>query len=313
MRIALTGATGFAGKLILSELKIAKHEIKTLARQPERLDQTQAEIIKGDLSDAAALALLVANAEVVVHVAGAISAHNRAGYFATNLNGTKKLYEAARQAKAERFVFVSSISAREPKLSHYAASKAAAEHFLLGQTSGPKVLILRPSAIYGPGDKATLPLLKALQSHFAILPGRASARFSLIHVEDFARVVADAAFSDASGIFEVDDLGGGHTWADLAKINRDITGQPQKQIHAPKPLAHTVAAFAELFGAVWGKPSMTNRGKVAELYHSDWVVRGANWPRDNPIGLAEGYADTLRWYIQEGWLPAKSQIVRKRV
>ena len=311
MRIALTGATGFAGKIILQELLLENHVIAALARNPTHLKNTAITIVPGDLADKTALAELVKNAECVVHVAGAISAHNRAGYFKANLDGTKLLYEAAKSAGARRFVYVSSITAREPLLSHYAASKAAAEHFLLGQREGPEVLILRPSAIYGPGDKATLPLLKALQSNFAILPGRALSKFSLIHVKDFACVVAAAATSNAAGVLEVDDLSGGHTWADLVKFNRDIIGLPQKTAYAPKALAKTVAAGAELFAMFTLKPSITNRGKVAELYHTDWVARGTNWPRVNPIGLRQGYEETLNWYIHEGWLQNKSENRRK--
>ncbi len=307
MRIALTGATGFAGRIILQELLLENHAITALARKPEQLSNNGITVVQGDLADLAALAQLVEKADCVVHVAGAIAAHNRADYFKVNLDGTKLLYAAAKNAGAKRFVYISSITAREPLLSHYAASKAAAEHFLMGQNDGPDVLILRPSAIYGPGDKATLPLLKALQSNFAILPGRATAKFSLIHVQDFARVVAAAAPSKAVGILEVDDMGGGHMWADLIKVNREMTGFPQKTVYAPKAMAKTVAACAELYGMIARQPSMTNRGKVTELYHSDWVAKGANWPRDNPIGLRQGYEDTWKWYVQAGWLQNKTQ------
>jgi nucleoside-diphosphate-sugar epimerase len=313
MKIALTGATGFAGKLILAELEAVGHSISVLMRNPTTVSQQNIKTIKGDLADDTALVRLAAGADVVIHVAGAITASNRAGYFEVNLEGTKRLYAAAEKANCRRFVYISSITAREPMLSDYAASKAAAEHFLLGQFHGPEIVILRPCAIYGAGDKATLPLLKALQSNLAIVPGRATARFSLIHVQDFARVVSAAAISDATGVFEVDDLSGGHTWQDLADANRNVTGNPQKVIYAPKALAASFAACAEVLGLVTGKPTMTNRGKVAELYHQDWVARGANWPRTNALGLSEGYFETLQWYIKEGLLPNKPQIDRKQV
>jgi nucleoside-diphosphate-sugar epimerase len=312
MKIALTGATGFVGNFIVPELLAVKHKIKALARQPAALCNQGLEVIKGDLADETALAKLVENVDVVIHVAGAISERNRAGYFAANLAGTKRLYDASQKANCRRFIYVSSITAREPGLSHYAASKAAAEQFLLGQKGGPQVIIMRPSAIYGPGDRSTLPLLKTLQSHFAIVPGNAASRFSLIHARDFAQVVVSAAASNATGVLEVDDMAGGHTWQDLANANRAITGMPQKLIYAPKLLALTVATYAELVGSITTKPSITNRGKVTELYHQDWVARGQNWPRDNPIRLAEGLAETLRWYVEAGWLPNKFETVRKQ-
>jgi nucleoside-diphosphate-sugar epimerase len=311
-RIALTGATGFAGGPIVAALLKAGSDVRALVRSP-RAGQfaDDVHIVQGDLENNAALLDLVYGANTVVHVAGAISALNEVDYFRVNLGGTRNVFEAAIASGVRRFVYVSSITARLPEISAYAASKRAAEDFLQNTKADIEVVILRPSAIYGPGDKATLPLLAALQKRVAVLPGKASARFSLVHVSDFAAVVADAAQGSAKGVFEIDDMSGGHDWAELATISEKLNGLPQHVRYLPKGLVSLVAFGAEIGSYLKGQAGMVNRGKVRELYHDDWVVRGANWPRENPIGLHEGLGETLHWYQSNGWLPEPKRNVRR--
>jgi nucleoside-diphosphate-sugar epimerase len=303
-RIALTGATGFAGGPILSALLAAGNDVTVLVRRPrDGQFPSSVKVVTGDLEDVAALNSFVSGADVVAHVAGAITALSESQYFKVNLTGTKNLFEASMTAGVSRFVYVSSLAARMPAISPYAASKRAAEDYLQTVKTEMDVVILRPSAVYGPGDKATLPLLAALQKRIALLPGKASARFSLVHVEDFAAVVAQAVASKAHGLFEIDDMSGGYGWAELAAINFRQSGMPQHVTYLPRGLVSLVAIGAEIGTFFTGLPGMVNRAKVRELYHEDWVVRGANWPRSNPIGLAEGLAETLNWYRNKGWLP----------
>jgi nucleoside-diphosphate-sugar epimerase len=303
-RIALTGASGFAGGPILSALRAAGHDVTVLVRRP-RDGQFPAgvKVVSGDFENKSALTDFVRGADTVVHVAGAIAALTEAQYFKVNFAGTKNVFEAAMDADVTRLVHVSSLAARMPGISPYAASKRAAEDYLHSVKSDIDIVILRPSAIYGPGDKATLPLLAALQKRVALMPGKASARFSLVHVADFAAVVADAVISDARGLFEIDDMSGGHSWAELAEISLKQCGVPQHITYLPKALVWLVALGAEVGTFFTGLPGMVNRAKVRELYHDDWVVRGANWSRANPTGLAQGLTETLEWYRREGWLP----------
>ena len=310
-RVALTGASGFAGGPILAELLQARHQLKVLSRRPTQGQfDSNVVVVKGDLEDHSALNALVADVDVVVHVAGAISSVDESGYFKINFGGTRNVFEAAVRAGVKRFVNVSSMAARNPELSAYAASKRAAEDFLVTRQSEMEILTLRPSAIYGPGDKATLPLLASLQKTLAAIPGQSKARFSLVHVSDFARVVCAAATGAATGVLEIDDMGGGHDWHELAALNRLINGKPSRLFFLPKTLVTGVALISEFSASLTGQSGMVNRGKVNELYHGDWVARGAGWPRDNPIGLAQGLTETVTWYRAQGWLPPLKQAVR---
>jgi nucleoside-diphosphate-sugar epimerase len=309
LKIGLTGATGFAGPFVLAELLAAGHKVNALVRRPREFEGAVTSI-RGSLDEASSLAPLVAGSDVVVHVAGAISSINENNYFRINYAGTKALYEAALAAGTRRFVFVSTLAARVPEVSAYAASKRAAEDFLQSRNDGMEIVILRPSAVYGPGDKATLPLIRALQSRVAILPGRAGGRFSLVHAGDLGKVIAAAAADKSTGLFEVDDGAGGYDWAALSAANTAITGRPSRLIFMPKPVALGGAFAIECLAALNGGAAMANRGKVHELYQPDWVVRGRVWPDQKFRSLEQGLQETLQWYWQAGWLKPPAQRVR---
>ncbi len=308
IRVALTGATGFSGSFILPQLLAAGHDVVALARKPEVLAGKCANIVAGDLSDEAALAKLVEGADVVLHVGGATSAKSRKEYFDVNLEGTKRLFLAARRAHVPRFVYVSSLTAREPQLSDYGASKAAAEQFLLPHDDDDfDVLVLRPPAIYGPGDASSLPLFKAVLSRTAYFPGRKGGRFSLLYVGDFAKVVCESVDASAHAIFELDDQSFGYSWEDLATVARKLYGTPNKIVHLPHGLTLAVARVAELASGISGRPAFTTRQKLAEVYHPDWVAKGWIWPVAKPVKLEQGMAQTVAWYRAQGWLKPEAE------
>ena len=311
LRVALTGGTGFSGSYILPQLLAAGYDVVALARKPEVLAGTCCKVIAGDLSNEAALAELVEGADVVLHVGGATSAQSRLDYFEVNVEGTKRLFRLARAAHVNRFVYVSSLTAREPELLDYGASKAAAEQFLLAHDDDDcDVLILRPPAIYGPGDRAALPLFKLLQSRLAVVPGRKTSRFSLLHVSDFAKVVCDSVENKSHGIFELDDQTVGYTWADLLATSAALTGKPAHVVYAPYTVLNAAAGVAEAIAKLTGKRALATRQDIAKIYHQDWVVNGWLWPIAKPVKLHEGFAQTLQWYQQQGWLPPRNERVR---
>ena len=305
--MALTGATGFTGSFVLPQLLAAGHEVVALARKPEVLAGKCAHVIAGDLADGGALDELVSGADVVLHMGGAVAAKNRAAFFDINVEGTKRLFLAARAAQVKRFVFISSLTARQPQLSDYGASKAAAEQYLLPfDDEDCDVLILRPPAIYGPGDMATLPIFKALQASLALVPGKAQSRFSLLYVSDFAKVACESVDATAHGIFELDDQSMGYEWSDLVRVNRAVTGYPRRVLQLPQALVHAYAAMGEVAGRLKNEPPIISRQKVATAYHGDLVANGWIWPIAQPVKLEQGLAQTLEWYWQHGWLPRKN-------
>jgi nucleoside-diphosphate-sugar epimerase len=303
MRIALTGATGFVGKALLPLLSEAGHEVVVLVRKPSAKLGSSVRIVQGGLQDEDALRKFTTSVDLVVHVAGVVSAVNRQAFFAANVEGTVALVKAARENKVKRFVHVSSLAAREPNLNYYGESKAAAETALQDFAKDFSLAILRPAAVYGPGDTATLPLLKSLLSATAIIPGTTSARFGMVHVRDVARLLVEAASSNAAGTFEVDDGSGGHSWPELIDVTRQAFGLPNRVIYIPRGLAMTLGVGGDVIAQLRGKPSLLGRGQLRQIYHADWRVSGATWPMQNFIPLSQGLPETIRWYQAQGLLP----------
>ncbi|HUR43217.1 MAG TPA: NAD-dependent epimerase/dehydratase family protein [Aestuariivirga sp.] len=314
-KIAITGATGFAGRHAVAELLRRGHSLAALVRDPKRAGlPSGVDIVVGHLEDADALARLVRGADAVIHLGAVLAARPR-DYFRYNSFATRALAEIAVKADVKRFVFASSLAAREDALSHYGASKFAAEQSLRHLINGSlNTIILRAPAIYGPGDRATLPLIQQLTGRVAVIPGKREQRFSLLYVKDFARLIADAVDGGMTGLYEVSDgRPGGYRWVDLIKVAQATEGKMIRAVYVPKPVAAGVALFANVLAQVTGKAGTINPGKVRELYHDDWVAHGQQLTPIDAVDFSRGFPETLAWYRASGWLPPRGDTTRSSV
>ena len=301
MRIALTGATGFVGGHVVDAVLAAGHQVVALTRRPQEA-RKGVEWVAGSLEDGASLTKLAKSADAMIHVAGVISATERGGFEQGNVVGTGAALGAAEVAGVARFVHVSSLAAREPGLSRYGASKARSEKLVV--TSPLSYAIIRPPAVYGPGDRETLELFKMAAKGLLVLPPKA-ARLSLIHVGDLARLLvalADPATPGAT--FEPNDgRVGGWSQAEFGAALGNAVGRKPFLIHAPA-LLMKLAALADR--AARGKRAKLTPDRAAYFAHPDWVADPA---RAVPSGLwqpridtVQGLADTAAWYRAAGWL-----------
>ena len=306
--IAITGATGFAGRHVITELLAQGHTIRALVRDPALAKMPEAVVVvSGDLHSEMALTRLLDGADAVVHLAGVLAAVRDHDYFRVNAHGTLALAEVAIRLGIKRFVHVASLAARQPQLSAYAASKRAGEDAIAALADKLNAIIIRPSAVYGPGDRGTLPLIKELTQRIAFIPGRRDARFSLIHAGDLARLIVSSVSSDQGGLHEVSDgTIGGYGWSNLIAVAETLHGASIKPVFLPYGVPTAVAIAAETVARLTGKPGMVNRGKVRELYHRDWVCRTGLLTVDDPITFAAGFPETVAWYRKAGWLPQDS-------
>ncbi|WP_277211886.1 NAD-dependent epimerase/dehydratase family protein [Isoptericola croceus] len=208
MRIAVTGASGFVGGAVARDAVARGDEVWTFSRGPAGVDGARHrrwDLTGGPLPDPP-------DVDVVVHAGAAVSdwcspevAH------AVNVVGTRAVRETF---GAARFVhissgsvydpFVPSVRAREPEapvdryLEPYGRTKAAAERYLVDDAARHRgrgeVVILRPHAVYGPGDGTLLPRIEAAaRGGVVVLPGGGRARQSLTHVETLVEAVRAAA------------------------------------------------------------------------------------------------------------------------
>ena len=301
--VAITGATGFVGQALIERALGAGLEVRALARreQPAREGVVW---IKGDLADTRALARLMKGAEAVLHVAGVINAPDPAGFEQGNVTGTLNVIEAARKAGVPRLLFVSSLSAREPKLSAYGASKAKAEKLV--KASGLDWTIVRPPAIYGPRDREIFELFRIARWGLLPMPPK-EGRASLIHVDDLARLLialVPQARNTAHKVFEPDDgRPGGWSHYELARAIGWAMGKRPFVLHLSERMLGRIARVdARLRG---GKAKLT-ADRVGYMCHPDWVVRErARVPLrlwQPAIETRVGLKATAEWYRAQRWL-----------
>ncbi|HFC04956.1 MAG TPA: NAD-dependent epimerase/dehydratase family protein, partial [Rhizobiales bacterium] len=264
--VAVTGATGFVGGHLLASLRATGRPVRVLVRDPAKFDNidTNTEVVTGDLDDRAALARLVAGCGAVIHCAGAIAALDRQGFLAVNQTGAANVAKAAVEAGVKRFVLVSSLAAREAHLSDYAASKKAGEEMVKDIVAAENLAIVRPPAVYGPGDRATLPLIKALTGWRAILPGRKDQRISLIFVKDLAAALVRLADSEqAGGPFEIDDgRARGYSFKDITQLAGEAQGRKIGLTLLPRTLVALAGFGAGMVSKLTGKVFILSPAKV---------------------------------------------------
>ncbi|MCJ7420806.1 NAD-dependent epimerase/dehydratase family protein [Sphingomicrobium astaxanthinifaciens] len=300
--LAVTGATGFVGSRLL---EIATRGGLTLTCLTRRLQPERPGVrwIQGDLHDAPALAQLCEGARAVIHIAGVINASDAAGFERGNVEGTRNLLAAATRAGTGRFVHVSSLAAREPSLSLYGASKARSESAV--RTSALDQQIVRPPAVYGPGDRETLELFRLAARGFVPLPPKG--RLSLIHADDLVDLLLVLAEGRgrAGLLLEPDDgRPGGWTHEQFAQAIAGAVGRERvRTLSMPRPL---VRLGAQLDRLVRGESAKLTPDRAAYFCHPDWTVAAEHRPDpalwQPAVATPEGLRDTAAWYAREGWL-----------
>ncbi len=208
--VALTGATGFIGQYLLSELPKRGYRLRVLLRRPSTVPLSSASAVIGDIARAQNMSEALAGVDAVIHSAGL--AHTMSGvpeddYRLLNTDATIRLAQAAQRAGARRFVFLSSIRAQcgpvedtvqteriEPKPTDaYGRSKLAAEQGLAALDLD--WVALRPVLVYGPGVKGNMAeLLRLARSRLPLPFGALRARRSLLSLDNLVGAI-DCALS----------------------------------------------------------------------------------------------------------------------
>ncbi|MVU75900.1 NAD-dependent epimerase/dehydratase family protein [Nocardia sp. ET3-3] len=316
MKVLVTGGTGFLGSHIVDQALAAGDQVRVLARPTADLGYLRSlpevEIAHGDLGDPESLAAACKGVDVVHHSAGRVAeTGHRDQFWEANVEGTRRLMDAARKAGTGRFVFVSSPSVateydrdrfgvdesepyvRNPK-SYYVETKAIAEREVLA-ANGPDftTCALRPRMIWGPrsGGWMTLLLNKIRSGRLPDLSGGKPVLVSITYCEHAARACVQASRSDAVAgkpyfLADGEDV-------DLWGFARDLATAfdltpPTRTI--PKPVLDGVIA---VFDTIWKIPGLQSR--VAPPL-SSWTVAALTVSNTYDTGAARrdfGYAPTV--------------------
>lgn len=298
----MTGATGFVGGATMRQAVDAGWHVRALTRRPQP-ECEGVTWIMGALDQTDSLADMAKGADTVMHIAGVVNVPTRGAFEAGNATATANVVDAARGAGVTRFVHVSSLAAREPGISNYGWSKERAEAIVQG--SGLDWTIVRPPAVFGPGDTEMLDLFRMARRGIALVPG---GRMSAIYVDELARLLVTlAADRDASigQIYEPDDgkpTGWSHRGFARA-VARAVGRQRLSTLATPALL---LKAGGRLDTLVRRSRAKLTPDRARYIAHPDWVATEGACPppelwrpeRDTDDALAE----TVRWYRREGWL-----------
>ncbi len=313
----MTGATGFIGRHVCAELTAAGHEVRAIVRPDSpRSAPPEAVTFKAALTSPA-LQEAFTGVDAVVHLAGVVSAQSDKEYSITNVAATREVATAARAAGA-RLVHVSSLAAAGPAsaasprseddppspVTAYGRSKLESEAAVRA-VEGLPWIVLRPGIVYGPGDRAVLPLFLAAKRGILPLVGRTSAAYSFVHVSDVVRSIQAAIESPLSGetIFV-----GHHRPMSARAVLEAIRAAVGKGVivRVPTPLLWVGSIGGELAGIVTRRPAMINRRRYVELTAEGFVCRVDRLKERLGIvpyiGFEEGVARTASWYRSAGWL-----------
>ncbi|MEZ5504162.1 MAG: NAD-dependent epimerase/dehydratase family protein [Halioglobus sp.] len=276
--VAVTGATGFIGTCLCERLLAEGFRVRALVRNPDKashLVALGATLVAGDLANTAALLQFVTGCDAVVHGAGAVRGNSQGDFDRVNVAGTAALLAAIQsQSHPPPLLLLSSITAREPQLSWYARSKREGEK-VVEACAGIDRIILRPPAVYGPGDREMLPIFQWMRRGIALVPGSPDARNSLIHVTDLVdAIVTCLRTGGANGLTLplCDGKRDGYSWREMAAIAGQHWSRPVRLWRVPRRLLDAVAALNSRIAGFTGRAPMLTPPKLRELRHTDWVV-----------------------------------------
>jgi 2-alkyl-3-oxoalkanoate reductase len=310
--IAVSGATGFLGVHVVAALAREGRRIRILARRDPAHELWRGialDVVPGRLEDSRSLERLTLGADAVIHVAGLIRARDPSDFLRANRDGTHAIAQAARQyAPASRFVAISSLAAREPQLSPYAASKRAGEEAArdVYRDTPDRLVIVRPPVIYGPWDHETLAIFKAA-SH-ALVPIFGSGRTAVVHAADAAAaIVRLAAGAGAAGLYALADCNpAGYSAQELMGEAARAVGRIPHFARVPGGALLAAGKMSGWWGRVRGRAPLFTAGKAREMLHPDWSVSsGELLPSaiyQSRIGISEGFRATAAWYKAAKWL-----------
>ncbi|WP_448697898.1 NAD-dependent epimerase/dehydratase family protein [Mucilaginibacter sp. AW1-3] len=320
-RVLISGASGFVGYHLIAEALKNNLDVFAAVRKTSKTDHLKEFDIQYTYPDYTSVEALKAELEekqyaYIIHAAGITAAKTEREYNTINADYTYNLALAASQANIplKKFVFLSSLAALGPlptveglidentvpvPVTAYGKSKLLAEQKLAQLTSLP-LLILRPTAVYGPRDEGIFIILKTFSKGFEPYIGKAAQQLSFVYVKDLANVTVKALFSDlAQKTYNVSD-GKAYDRYALADLTKKILNKKTLKIHLPVAVIKTLAGIMERIYANSPKTPALNIEKLNELTAANWICSIDNVTRDllylPEYDLERGLTESLQWY-----------------
>ncbi len=326
-RVLVTGATGFTGALLTRKLIAAGLEVHAIARPSSNRDGLRGLPVRwhlGQVYDEAVVEQAAAGARYIFHVAAAYreAKYDDATYRLVHVRSTELLARAAlRTPGFERFVHVSTVGVHGhiacPPADEtypmrpgdiYQRTKAEAELWLR-EFAPPRALpfvVVRPAAIYGPGDTRLLKFFRMAARRVLVLLGRSRGLYHLVHVDDLTNVLILAATHPAARNEVV--IGGNPECVTLEAMARLVAaelGRPLRIVRLPAAPFFLAADVCERVCRAAGIEPPVHRRRLAFFTKDrsfDTRKLRERLGYRMRFGNVEGIVQTARWYRAQGWL-----------
>lgn len=319
-RTLVTGAGGFVGSYVVRRLLQRGTAVRALVRRagslsPDLLRGT--EVLVGDVTDPAALRRATEGVDTILHLAACarVGCRDPNEFHRVNVDGTARLLDAARRARVETVVHVSTVLTLPPfrlsllcpgNLTLYETTKRAGERLVESYAAtGDRAVIVHPTRVYGPGplhdaNGVTQAIALYLRGRLRVRIADGDVLANYVHVDDVAAGTILAARHGRSGAHYV--LGGENaSFHELLELVSRITGVHRGTLALPPSLAMAAGFLAECWGSLGGRPPIS-RGWIRSFLEdrrTDSRAAGHELgyaPRD----LGSGLRDTIAWLCRAG-------------
>jgi len=326
-RVLVTGATGFTGIILARKLVEAGLKVSAVARKSSNLEPLKDLDIawfRGDVFDDKVMKEALAGQQYVFHVAAAFreAKSTEKDYWNVHVRSTQIIAEEViKNPDFKRYIHISTIGVHghieNPPATEeyrfapgdgYQRTKLQAEEWLndFAAKNPLSYAIIRPAAIYGPGDRRLVKLFKmALKSYFPLL-GKGNCMYHLVHVDDLTNsFIIASTHPDAQGETIISGADEPIAIADIARIVADHFGKTIKVVRLPIGPFFLIADICEFLCKPLKIEPPIYRRRVA-FYSKDRnfdiskmkKVLGY-FPRHSN---KEGIIETVDWYVKQGWL-----------
>jgi nucleoside-diphosphate-sugar epimerase len=326
-QVVVTGATGYTGHVLVRKLVEIGCQVRVIARLSSdisRLEPLPLQWFRGDVFDQKVVQEAVVGAEYVFHVAAAFreAKSSKQDYWNVHVQSTQLLArEALKQPHFKRFVHVSTVGVHghiaDPPADEtypfrpgddYQATKAEAEQWLVNFASEQNLpySVVRPAAIYGPGEKRLLKLYRMARKPVFLILGYGKCWYHLVHVEDLANAMIRVA-TEERALGEAFIIGSNDSirLEDMAEIIAESYGKKLRPVRLPITPFFVLGYLCERICRPMGVEPLIFRRRVA-FYSNDRSfntrkmreVLGYEPQYDNRAGILE----SAKWYRDKGWL-----------
>jgi dihydroflavonol-4-reductase len=332
MECLVTGATGFIGAHVVRELTARGHHVRALVRPGSNLralEGAEYQACACPLTDRAALAAALRGCDWCFHVAASyhLWQADYAPMYATNVEGTRTVIEAAATAGCSRIVYTSTAGClRLPSTNHegapavdecaeapesamnvpYKHSKWQAEQGAVALAAqGAPVIIVNPTAPFGPGDVRPTPTGRILVDFLnGCLPAYIDTGLNFVHVRDVA--VGHILAAEKGRVGQRYILGHAQgNWAlkQALEVMARISGLPAPRLRVPYALALVVAWADEARARLTGRPPRAPLGGVRSgryrmFFNPAKAIRELGLPQTPP---EQALAEAIAWFRQHGY------------